>query len=154
MYPSAAQERVMTSHLVPAVVAEALGRYPEPIRMRLLQVRDLIFAVAAETEGVGPLTETLKWGEPAYLTEASRSGTTIRLGVSKSAPGHCAVFVNCKTTLIETFRAHFADDFAFEGQRALLIPATDHLHRAPLALCLRAALTYHRQKPAQKIRPA
>jgi hypothetical protein len=144
----------MTSLPVPKAVAEALGQYPEPIRLRLVQVRDLIFAVAAETEGVGPLTETLKWGEPAYLTEASRSGTTIRLGISKFAPEQCAVFVNCQTTLIDTFRAHFANDFAFEGQRALLLPATGDLRREPLALCLRAALTYHRQKAARKIHPA
>ena len=109
--------------------------------------------MAAETEGVGPLTEMLKWGEPAYLTEASRSGTTIRLGVSKSAPDQCAVFVNCQTTLIDSFRAHFADGFAFEGQRALLLPATGDFRREPLALCLRTAMTYHRQKSAQKIQP-
>ncbi|WP_426238529.1 DUF1801 domain-containing protein [Pararhizobium sp. DWP1-1-3] len=144
----------MTSQPVPEAVAEALGRYPEPIRLRLLQIRDLILAVAAETQGVGQLTETLKWGEPAYLTEASRSGTTLRLGVSKSASDHCAVFVSCQTTLIATFRAHFAHDFAFEGQRALLVPATGPLPREPLALCLRAALTYHRQKAKRKIQPA
>lgn len=144
----------MTSLPVPEAVAGVLGQYPAPIRRRLLQVRDLIFTVAAETEGVGPLTETLKWGEPAYLAEVSRIGTTIRLGVSKSAPDQCAVFFNCQTTLIDTFRAHFANDFAFEGQRALLIPATGPLRREPLALCLRAALTYHRQKAAPKIRPA
>ncbi len=144
----------MTSLPVPKDVAEALRQYPEPIRLRLLQIRDLIFAVAAETAGVGPLTETLKWGEPAYLTEASKSGTTIRLGVSKLAPDHCAVLINCQTTLIDTFRAHFGDDFAFEGQRALLLPVAGDLRREPLALCLRAALTYHRQKSAQKTRTA
>jgi hypothetical protein len=141
----------MTNLPVPATIAEALGRYPEPVRLQLLEVRDLVFAVAAETEGVGPLTETLKWGEPAYLTETSRSGTTIRLGASKSAPDQCAVFVNCQTMLIDTFRTLFANDFTFEGNRALIIPATDDFPREPLALCLRAALTYHRQKAAQKI---
>ena len=34
-------------------------------------------ADALETEA-GPLTETLKWGEPAYLTEATGSGSTGR----------------------------------------------------------------------------
>ncbi|CAN7413037.1 DUF1801 domain-containing protein [Rhizobium sp. LjRoot98] len=144
----------MTSLPVPDAVAQALEQYPDAVRRRLLQVRDLIFAVAAETEGVGPLTETLKWGEPAYLTETSKSGTTIRLGASRSAPDQCAVFVNCQTTLIDTFRAHFADDFTFEGQRALLFPATGDFRREPLVLCLRAALTYHRQKAAQKTQPA
>lgn len=133
----------MTSPPVPAAVAAVLAQHTEPTRTRLLQVRDLVYVVAAETEGVGPLTETLKWGEPAYLTEASRSGTTIRLGVVKSAPGRCAVFFNCKTTLVETFRAHFANSLVFEGNRALLIPITGDLPTEALSLCLRAALTYH-----------
>jgi hypothetical protein len=138
----------MTSPPVSGPVAEALSRFPEPVRARLLDIRETIFAVAAKTEAVGPLTETLKWGEPAaYLTEASKSGTTIRLGV-RSAPEECAVLFNCKTTLVETFRTHFADTFAFEGNRALLVPTAGPLPREPLMLCLRAALTYHRRKRA------
>ncbi|WP_018182018.1 DUF1801 domain-containing protein [Kaistia granuli] len=143
---------------VPGAVAVALSRHPEPVRARLLELREMVFAVAAETEGVGPLTETLKWGEAAYLTEASKSGTTIRLGALKSAPGDCAVLLNCRTTLVETFRTHFADSFAFEGNRALIVSTTGALPREPLRLCLRAALTYHRRKgtvrPAMDIRPA
>lgn len=137
---------------VPAAIAAALSRHPAMVRSRLLRIRDLVFAVAAETEGVAPLTETLKWGEPAYLTEASGSGTTIRLGVSRMAPGDCAVFVNCRTTLVETFRSHFAADFAFEGNRGLIIAAARPLPEAPLALCLRAALTYHgcRARPLER----
>lgn len=131
---------------VPRPVAEALSRYPEPVRARLLEIREIVFSVAAETQDIGALTETLKWGEPAYLTEARKSGSTIRLGTTKSAPDKCAVLFNCKTTLVETFRAHFADDFAFEGSRALIVPATGYLSREPLMLCLRAALTYHRSK--------
>ena len=138
----------MTSPPVPGLVAEALSRYSEPVRARLIEIREAIFVVAAETEGVGPLTETLKWGEPAYLTEASKSGTTIRLGTTKSAPEECAVLFNCKTTLVETFRTHFADNFAFEGNRALIVPITGPLPHQPLMLCLRAALTYHRRKGA------
>lgn len=128
---------------LPTAIEEALARYPEPVRWRLLTIREMIFTIAAQTTGVGPLTETLKWGEPAYLTEASRSGSTIRLGMVRSAPDRCAVLFNCQTTLIDTFRAHFADDFTFEGNRALLLPATAPLRATPLALCLRAALTYH-----------
>ena len=138
----------MTSPKMPAPVAEALSRYPDPVRARLLEIRRTIFTVAAQTEGVGPLTETLKWGEPAYLTEQSRSGTTIRLGTLKTMPDKCAVFFNCKTRLIDTFRTHFSDDFDFEGNRALIIPVTGPLSDGPLAFCLRTALTYHRRKGA------
>lgn len=51
--------------------------YPQSVRPVMLRLRDLIYEVARATEGVGDLTETLKWGEPAYLTEKSKSGTTI-----------------------------------------------------------------------------
>lgn len=136
-------EQLASAPPVPEPIALALARYPEPVQHRLLTIRELIFTIAAQTNGVGPLTETLKWGEPAYLTEASRSGSTIRLGMVRSAPDKCAVLFNCQTTLIDTFRAHFADDFTFDGNRALLLPAAAPVPATPLALCLRAALTYH-----------
>ncbi|RCS25541.1 DUF1801 domain-containing protein [Phyllobacterium salinisoli] len=138
----------MTSPPVPGPVAEALSRYPEPLRARLLEIREMVFAVATETEGIGPLTETLKWGEPAYLTEASKSGTTIRLGTTKLARQECAVLFNCKTELVKTFRTHFPDDFAFRGNRALVVPMARALPHEPLKLCLHAALIYHRRKGA------
>ena len=63
-----------------------------PHSNRLHEMRALIFA-AAEATGTAPLTETLKWGQPAYLP-AKRAGTTIRLGVEG---GHPALFVHCQT---------------------------------------------------------
>ena len=80
-----------------ADVAAAFAAFPERVRARLLEVRDLVFETAADLEDVGPLTETLKWGEPAYLTEATGSGSTIRLGWPKARPSHAAVYFNCKT---------------------------------------------------------
>lgn len=130
----------------PAAVATAFAAHPEPVRERLLAVRALIFDTAAKTDGVGQLTETLKWGEPAYLTEKTRSGTTIRLGVSKDAPGDCAMFVNCQTTLVDDFRAHFADALAFEGTRGVIVPVADPMPTDALAFVIGAALTYHANK--------
>ena len=75
---------------IPADVAAAFATFPAAVRGRLLDVRRVIFATAEELEGVGPLTEALKWGEPAYLTAASKSGSTIRLGRSRgSEQGLC-----------------------------------------------------------------
>ena len=47
----------------PAVEA-VFDAYPEPARGRLMALRRLILETAAATEGVGPLEETLKWGQP------------------------------------------------------------------------------------------
>ena len=135
----------MTLPPLPGAIVAALSRHPEYVRARLLEIRQLIFTVAAEIEDIGPLTETLKWGEPAYLTEASRSGSTIRLGATRQWPGDCAVLFNCKTSLVGLFRTTFPSEFRFEGNRALVVPVDQALPRVPLMFCLKTALTYHRR---------
>jgi hypothetical protein len=96
---------------MPADVAAVFSAFPAHVRARLLEVRELIFETAADIEGVGPLTETLKWGEPAYLTQATGSGSTIRLGWFRSSARDCAVLFNCRTTLVDDFRSQFPDVF-------------------------------------------
>ncbi len=125
-------------------VAAAFAAFPEPARATLLEVRRLIFATAAALPEVGPLTEALRWGEPAYLTLASGSGSTLRLGVI--AGGGPAVLVNCRTSLVASFREHFADALAFEGARAIRLDPATPLPEAALGQCLALALTYHRRR--------
>jgi hypothetical protein len=131
---------------MPATVAAVFAAYPECVRARLLEVRELIFDTAADIEAVGPLTETLKWGEPAYLAEATGSGSTIRLGRSRSPERECAVLFHCRTTLVDDFRERFPGVFAYEKNRAILLNARDPLPVPPLSTCLGMALTYHRRR--------
>ena len=67
-------------------VAQTFEAYPPNIRPKLLALRSFISETAASVEGVGELEETLKRGEPAYLTSQSKSGTTVRIGWKKSNP--------------------------------------------------------------------
>jgi hypothetical protein len=131
---------------MPADVAAAFSAFPAGVRARLLEVRDLIFETAAAIERVGPLTETLKWGEPAYLTQAPGSGSTIRLGCFRSSERACAVLFNCRTTLVDDFRSQFPDVFVYEKNRAILFDAREPLPPAALRSCLGMALTYHRRR--------
>jgi uncharacterized protein DUF1801 len=133
----------MTCPPPPRDVSSALEAFSWPVRRRLLEVRRLIFAAAEASAGVGLLTETLKWGEPAYLTEKTGSGSTIRLGCVKGSAQHCAVLFNCRTTLVETFRDRFPDEFQYRDNRALLLNVTGPLPKAALSVCLSMALTYH-----------
>jgi hypothetical protein len=130
----------------PAEVAAVLSTFPASVRATLMEVRELIFETAARIEGVGPLTETLKWGEPAYLTEATGSGSTIRLGWFRSAARNCAVLFNCRTTLVDDFREQFPEIFAYEKNRAIVFEAGKALPEGPLSSCLGMALTYHRRR--------
>ena len=129
-----------------ASVEQAFRAVPPGPRKRLLALRAIIFDTAARTPGVGVLDETLKWGEPAYVTTQSGSGSTVRLGWKKADPGSCAMYFNCRTTLVETFRSLFPNEFRFEGQRAMVFGADDPMPADSIALCVAAALTYHAKK--------
>ena len=60
-------------------VKDIYRAYPAKLREKLMRLRQLIFETAAQLQDVGPLEETLKWGQPSYLTKQSKSGTTIRV---------------------------------------------------------------------------
>lgn len=124
----------------PTEVAGAFARYPAEIGPVLARLRALIFAVA-EAEGVGPVEEALRWGEPAYLAPM---GTTLRLGQAKT--GEAALFVNCRTSLIEEFRPIAPPGSRFEGTRAVLFGPDDPLDEAALAGLIGRALSWHRRR--------
>lgn len=125
-------------------VAQVFEAYPAGVRQRLLALRELIFKTAASTEGVGELEETLKWGEPAYLTSQSKSGSTIRIDWKKSNPSEYAMYFNCQTNLVETFRTLFPIGFNFVGDRAIVFNVSEPVPLDSLGFCVAAALTYHR----------
>jgi hypothetical protein len=131
-----------------AAVAQAFDGYPPEMRRKLLALRQLIFETAACTPGVGEIEETLRWGEPAYVTTQSRSGSTVRIGWKKSAPTRYAMYFHCQTNLVETFRTLFPREFRFEGNRAIVFSEIDVVPADALAFCIAAALTYHRKTGA------
>ena len=135
----------MTPFSDPAV-SQVFEAYPPALKKKLLALRELIFHTAASTEGVGALEETLKWGEPAYLTTASRSGSTIRIDARKTQPSQYAMYFNCQTDLVSTFRTLFPTEFTFEGQRAIVFDVAKPIPKDALAFCIAAALTYHLAK--------
>lgn len=124
----------------PAVEARFVS-FPEPRRSGLLALRQLIFETAETTPGIGELEETLKWGQPAYLTPETRAGSTIRLGLPKA--GGYAIYAHCQTTIISDFRSLFPDDFDYEGNRAVLFDDDETPAADKLRLLIRRALTYH-----------
>lgn len=124
-------------------VERAFSAFPDEVKNGLLRLRGLIFDVAARTEGVGRLEETLKWGQPAYLTPETKSGTTIRLGCPKA--GGFAIYVHCQTSIVSDFQALLPDDFDYEGHRAIHFATAVDLPAEKLELFIARALTYHRR---------
>ncbi|MEO1255295.1 MAG: DUF1801 domain-containing protein [Bacteroidota bacterium] len=126
-----------------AEIAKIFENYPEPMREKLLFLRQLILDTASETEGVGTVEETLKWGEPSYVT---RSGSTVRIDWKKSKPHQYAMYFHCKTKLVSTFKEIYGDKFRFEGDRAIIFDANNEIPIDELKHCISLSLTYHRRK--------
>ncbi|MDQ7247369.1 DUF1801 domain-containing protein [Dongia sedimenti] len=129
-------------------VEQAFAAYPRRTKAKLLALRRLILETAAKTPGVGALKETLKWGQPSYLTQESRSGSTIRIDRVKPEAGtgreRYALYVHCQTTLVSTFRQLYRDELTFGGNRSILMDTDQPLPKAALRHCIALALTYHR----------
>ena len=128
-----------------SAVEAVFDAYPKPVKTKLLALRRLIFDTARTTEGVGPLEETLKWGQPSYLTTETKSGSTIRIDQVKPAAGQYAVYFHCQTDLVETFRELYPE-LRYGGNRSILLNAEEKLPEAALRHCVALALTYHLNK--------
>ena len=120
--------------------------YPSDVREKLMVLRQLILDVASKTDGVGEIEETLKWGEPSYLTSKTKSGTTIRIDWKEKNPEQYAMYVNCKTTLIDSYTSIFPGLFSFEGNRAILFSMDEDIPENELGICIEMALLYHHSK--------
>ena len=128
-------------HAMTPDVKAAFDAVKEPERRGCLALRALILEVAKETPEAGAISEELRWGQPAYLTPKTRSGSTIRVGCPKN--GGFALFVHCQTSLIEDFRKIAPPNMRFDGRRAVLFENEKDIDRVALSLLIRAALTYH-----------
>jgi hypothetical protein len=127
-------------------VAAVLDSCDPDVRKGLLFLRQLILETAEEI-GVGPIEETLKWGQPAYLTSETRSGSTIRVAPTGPGSKHdYAMYFICHTNLVEVFQGLFGDLFTYEGNRALMFDVGDEVSENELHECVAMALTYHLRK--------
>ena len=121
-------------------VEKVFNNYPEEMRENLLPLRKLVIETAEETDSVKSLEETLKWGEPSYLT---KGGSTIRMDWKKSKPDQYAMYFNCKTKLVDTFKERYKNEFKYEGNRAIVFNKNDIIPVNELKHCILLSLTYH-----------
>ena len=130
-------------------VAAAFQANSKEIRSKLMWLRRLIFETASATEGVGEIEETLKWGQPSYLTPRTKSGSTIRIGAVCSDRPRYAMYFHCRTDLIATFREIYPEKFRYEGNRGIVFGSDDSVDEAALRHCISLALTYHLRRASR-----
>lgn len=124
-------------------VEKIFNAYPMNIREKMMFIRQLVLDTALETDGVLDIEETLKWGEPSFIT---KSGSTIRMDWKKSKPDQYALYFHCKTTLIDTFKELYRDLFIFDGNRAIVFNENDIMPVNELKHCISLSLNYHNIK--------
>ena len=125
-------------------VKAAYDAFPADARDIALNLRDLIFSVAADTPQVGTIEETLKWGQPSYLTTETKAGSTLRVGMAKQ--GGAALFAHCATDIISTYANTFPNADLVDGNRAVIFTSADKIVPERLRLLIYHGLTYHLKK--------
>ncbi|NNJ77534.1 MAG: DUF1801 domain-containing protein [Anderseniella sp.] len=127
-------------------VRQVFDSFDEPVRERLLQLREMILDEAARNPEIGELQETLKWGQPSYLPVKPRIGTTIRLDRHSTDAGKIGFYFNCNSSLADDYQQFYPGVFEYEGRRAILIGVDGPVPEQALRHCIALALTYHLNK--------
>ena len=128
---------------LPHPIQAATTDYPEAVKATFAKIREMILD-EADRLGAGPMEETLKWGEPAYLTSVTKSGSTIRLAWKPTDPDNCNIYLNCNTDLVARIKTEFPDAFKTTGNRCIHIPLGETLPELPIRAVISMALTYHK----------
>ena len=124
-------------------VEQVFKNYPDYVRSKMERLRKIILETAKETEVITSVEETLKWGEPSFLT---RHGSTIRIDWKDKKPEQYAIYFKCTSKLVSTFKAVYQELFEFEGNRAIVFNMMDELPAVELKKCIATGLRYHKVK--------
>jgi hypothetical protein len=124
-------------------VETVFNNYPDNIRDKMLSLRTLVIETAQEIKAITNLEETLKWGEPSYIT---KHGSTLRMDWKAKSPNQYALYFQCSSRLVETFRSLFTKQLKFEGNRAIIFSLDEEIPREIIKHCIKATLTYHKVK--------
>jgi len=124
-------------------VNEVFKSYPKTVKNQMLHLRELVLKTASKIDSVEKLEETLKWGEPSYVT---KYGSTIRMDWKEKNPDQFAMYFKCTSKLVPTFKAVYKDKFNFEKDRAIVFNLNEKIPETELKHCITMALTYHKIK--------
>ncbi|HBU79403.1 MAG TPA: hypothetical protein DEF18_15000 [Muricauda sp.] len=124
-------------------VIEKFENYPDFVRDKMQYLRELVIETAEEMQDIAVLEETLKWGEPSFVT---KNGSTLRMDWKERTPDQYAMYFQCTSRLVDTFRLVFGHKFQFEGKRAIVFKLNQKIPETELKGCIKASLRYHNVK--------
>tara|TARA_Y100000588_G_C13565558_1_gene632311 strand:+ start:132 stop:551 length:420 start_codon:yes stop_codon:yes gene_type:complete len=122
---------------------QVFDNYPKEVQAQMLHLRKLVLEVAENIQGLEKLEETLKWGEPAYIT---KHGSTLRMDWKAKNPDQYAMYFQCTSQLVPTFRFLYPEKLKFEGNRAVVFDLKEEIPEKEVKHCISMALQYHKLK--------
>ena len=117
--------------------------YPDFVRDKLHFLRELVLETAKEIPEIEKIEETLKWGEPSFVT---KNGSTLRIDWKKKTPDQYQMYFKCTSRLVETFKIVFGERFNYEKNRAIIFKLNQEIPVDELKQCIKATLMYHKVK--------
>lgn len=124
------------------IIKVKFDAYPPAAQKRLYELRAIIFEVAAE-KNLGPVAETLKWGEPSYAT---KQGSPVRIDWKAKTPKQVSIYFNCNSLLLETFKEIYGSELQTVGKREIILAIANPIPYPQIRGCLAMALQYHTLK--------
>lgn len=131
--------KLITSPKVETIFAN----YPPFVCNKMVYLRKLVIETAKEMPEVEVLEETLKWGEPSFVT---KNGSTLRMDWKAKTPHQYALYFQCTSRLVNTFKLVFGQKFQYEGTRAIVFNLNQVIPELELKKCIQATLRYHKVK--------
>ncbi|PWH86118.1 DUF1801 domain-containing protein [Brumimicrobium oceani] len=122
---------------------EVMDAYPDFVIAKMKLLRTLVLETAREIHEIKKIEETLKWGEPSFIT---KNGSTLRMDWKSKSPDQYAMYFQCSSRLVDTFRLLFDQKFQFEGSRAIIFQLNQKIPEKELKQCIKATFTYHNVK--------
>lgn len=120
-----------------------LNGYPNDVSVLMDNLRSLIIQTARDIDGLTEIKETLKWGEPSFITPI---GSTLRMDWKSKTPNQYALYFQCSSRLVVTFKSIFGNQLKFEGNRAIILSIGTEIPEEILVDCIKATLMYHTVK--------
>ncbi|MDF1728146.1 MAG: hypothetical protein P1U53_10410 [Sulfitobacter sp.] len=127
---------------MPAALADLIATWPAPAQGMARACRAL-FLSRAEARDIGPLEESLKWGQPAWRPVKPRTGSTLRLMWLEAQPDRLSLYVDCKTDIAARMRSLYPDLPFNDGQRRIDLDLTKALPEQAVAHLADMTLCYH-----------
>ena len=129
--------------MLPTQVKAIWMAYPDRAQLYLRKIRLRLLQLAARLEGVGPLTECIRWHEASYRTAATKSGLMLRLGWHPTRPAQVAIYFHCRSQMMVKLQRVYDNQIETLGNRAMVFDLNKPLPMDIIDDVLAMALTYY-----------